>query len=62
MSSNLEKIKQLTAEISIKEERESSTKKECLSCLEKIKDMLCKPRVSKEQLKEEVENLISKLS
>ena len=62
MSSNLEKIKQLGAEISSREEKDSTMKYECLSCLEKIKVMLCKPRTNKQALKEEIENLISKLS
>jgi hypothetical protein len=62
MGSNLEKIKQLGAEISSREEKDASMKMECLSCLEKIKSMLCKTRTNKQELKEEVEKLISKLS
>ena len=62
MSRNLEKIRQLGDEISNREEKDAFMKKECISCLEKIKSMLCKPRTNKKELKEEIENLISKLS
>ena len=62
MSSNLEKIKQLGAEISSREEKDAFMKKECLSCLIKIKNMLCGPKTSKRELKKEIDDLISKLS
>jgi hypothetical protein len=60
-SSNIEKIKILGQQISSKEERDRMLKKECVSCLEKIYNMLCKSKVDKIAIKNEVVHLMSKL-
>jgi len=60
-SSNIEKIKSLGQQISSKEEKDRVMKKECVSCLEKIYNMLCKTKVDKNAIKDEVVHLMSKL-
>ncbi len=60
--SNIERIKLLAEEISKKENDESEFKKEAVSCLSKIKELLCKPRADKKVIVEELEKLIGKLS
>jgi hypothetical protein len=61
-NSNIEKLKMLAAEISRKEQAECDFKNETVSCLSKIKDLLCRTKVNKKVVLEEVENLIAKLS
>jgi hypothetical protein len=60
-SSNIEKIKALGVQLSFKEEKDIRMKRDCVNCLEKIYNMLCKPRVDKNALKDEVMYLMSKL-
>lgn len=62
MGSNLEKIKALAEEISSKEEMEKAEKKETVSCLVKIHEMLSKPRLNKKAIIEELKCLITKFS
>jgi hypothetical protein len=61
-NSNIEKIKMLAAEISRKEQAECDFKKEAVYCLAKIKELLCRTKVNKKVVLEEVESLITKLS
>lgn len=59
---NIEKLKSLAKEIEVRERKEVEEKQETVSCLKKIQDMLCKSRVKKQVVLEELESLIAKLS
>jgi hypothetical protein len=61
-SENLDRIKKLSQEIESKEASEVEEKKCWLNSLSKICEMLEKPRVDKRQIKEEIKNLIAKMS
>jgi hypothetical protein len=60
-SNNIEKIKALGAQISSKEEKDRLLKKEYINRLKKIYSMLCKTKIDKPGIKEEIIHLISKL-
>jgi hypothetical protein len=59
---NIQKLKSLAEEISVKEQNESREKEATVSCLKKIQDMLLKPRVNKQKVLEELNCLITALS
>ena len=59
---NIEKIKSLAKEIETKERKEDIEKKETLSCLKKIHNMLCGSSSNKQVVLKELQSLIAKLS
>ena len=61
-SENLDKIKKLSQEIEDKENNEHKEKQCWLNSLTMICSMLEKPRVDKKQIKQEIQNLIAKIS
>lgn len=61
-SQNIEKLKQLSAAISTREEQDSLEKKNILESVERIYSMLEKQKVNKQVLKDEMKSLMNKLS
>lgn len=61
-SENLEKLKKLSEEISTGEKEETAEKKEIHGCLEKICNLLDKPKINRQIIREEIRSLMLKLS
>jgi len=59
---NLEKLKQLTAEIARKELHHYEEKKEIIEIAQRIYSMLDRPKINKQAIKEEFRSLMTKLS
>lgn len=60
--SNIERIKAIASELCKREAKSTEHKKEIVSCLQNIKEMLCNQRINKKVLLEKVEQLISMVS
>lgn len=60
-SENLERLKKLSEDIEKSESQDSADKKEIFQCLQKISDMLEKPKINKKTIREEIDHLIARI-